>query len=202
MNIKITKQTDSQFHEDEKRPAKLILTVKKGSQPHYFLIIINHPNRNPEGQLPVLYEQEHLADSFDHALSIGKHLINNDFSYVETTFEEIKYIPSGKRGKMKLDKKEPDVVLPPLTAVATVAPMTSKADVIVVESQVVKSLPKNKEKPVKLLKKETKVKVKTKTKKVEPKKTVKKVKTAKKVEPKKKTVKKVKKNTKTLKQKK
>lgn len=185
MNIKITKQTDSQFQEDEKRPAKLILTVKRGSQPHYYLIIINHPNRNPEGQLPELYAQEHLADSFDHALNIGNHLINNDFSHIETKFEEIKYIPAGKRGKMKLDKKEADVVTVITTATLLSQPQQPIKEVMPEEKSQNKKTAK---KPLKSL-----------TKKVKEKKVVSKVKkTPQKKETVKKTVKKVKKNTKSV----
>jgi hypothetical protein len=189
MNIKITKQTDSQFQEDEKRPAKLILTVKRGSQPNYYLIIINHPNRNPEGQLPELYSQEHLADSMDHALNLGKHIMTNDFNHIETKFEEIKYIPAGKRGKMKLDKKESDIVV-----VAEPVPSVSVQNVLPVVSSNVENKPRM-EKPKPQAKPVMK---KTKVKKIESKLK----KTTKKKVAVKKTKKKVKKNTKSLKQKK
>lgn len=186
MNIKITKQTDSQFQEDEKRPAKLILTVKRGSQPNYYLIIINHPNRSPEGQLSVLYSEEHLADSFDHALNIGNHLISNDFSHIETKFEEIKYIPAGKRGKMKLDKKESDVVTIITTATLLSQPQQNIQKEI---TQEIKEKPKqNIKKPLKSLTKNTKdKKIESKVKKTPLKK-----------EMVKKTVKKVKKNIKSV----
>lgn len=196
MNIVITKQTDSQFQEDEKRPAKPILTVKNTIQKNYFLIIINHPNRTPEGLLPVLYQEEHMANDIFHAIEIGKDILAKQFSDVVTKYEEIKYIPAGKKGKMakdvkptepKEETKKPDIIVEPIVKQE---PVTNSKNKELVKKQTVKTVKKDQKKE-----KKSTVK-KAKEDKVKDKKTVKQLKTKEK-----KSNKKDKKNDKSQKQK-
>ena len=65
-----------------------------------FNIEIKHPNTKV-----VLYMKSHTARSFEDAFLKGRE-IKKSFASEETWLEEVKHIPSPKRGKMKLDLKD------------------------------------------------------------------------------------------------
>lgn len=98
---------------EEKKPAKLIKVVKKTDKKNHFQIQILHPNKNKEGIHDILYDKVHRisSDSEDQMeqfiLAQGKanEILSTYFSDVKTTHEDIKYIPAGKKGKMKLNTR-------------------------------------------------------------------------------------------------
>lgn len=71
-------------------------------EPDQYWIVIHHPNRGEDGNLPILYKEKHKLKSFDEAIALGQEMLANNFSHVETKFEKIKYIPHYKKGKRAL----------------------------------------------------------------------------------------------------
>lgn len=110
--MRVSKTNESAFVEDEKRPAKLIVTAKPSAKSGYFTVIILHPNRVADPDRPghtinpKLYEQDHAAQDINQAMDIGNKIKDEQFFDVKTEHEEVKFIPNYKKGKMKLDTKE------------------------------------------------------------------------------------------------
>lgn len=104
--MKTNKMNEGAFVEDEKKPAKLSVVVAKTEKSGVFLISIVHPNRRADLSREVLYKEEHKAKDMLEALDIGKRIKDTQFADVYTTYEDIKFIPNYKKGKMKLNTKE------------------------------------------------------------------------------------------------
>lgn len=105
-HVKIKKIQEGAFVEDEKKPAQLVVEIKPTAEPDKFIIMVLHPNRQADFTRKVLYEKVHEAKSIDEAVAKANHIKNTEFANTETTYEEVKFIPKWKRGKMKLDLKE------------------------------------------------------------------------------------------------
>lgn len=104
--VKINKVNEGAFVEDEKKPAKLSVVVHRTQKPGVYEIQIVHPNRKEDLTREVLYREEHKAKDMFEAIDIGNKIKDSRFFDVHTTYEDIKFIPNYKKGKMKLNTKE------------------------------------------------------------------------------------------------
>lgn len=84
----------------------LICSAKPTSKAGLFQISILHPNLNKDGTRNVVYTAEIKAKTFLEALQKAQDVKNEQLRHIKTQFEEIKFIPRPKRGKMKLKLKD------------------------------------------------------------------------------------------------
>jgi hypothetical protein len=107
MRIKVSKQSENVFNQtDDKKPPKLAVQVKSTGEKGKYQIIIIHPNRNADLKYDPLYNEIHEAKNFEEALDIAREIERTRFFDIETKYEEIKFIPSYKKGFVKLKTKE------------------------------------------------------------------------------------------------
>lgn len=113
-NMEVVMIGSDQNMPDEKMPAKLIKVIEKSDKKNHMRIKVIHPNKNSEGERKVLYDKVHRfspetedpMELFILAKMKGDDLIETQFANVETTHEDIKFIPAYKTGFMKMNKKK------------------------------------------------------------------------------------------------
>lgn len=86
----------------DKEPPTLITKVKPTDKKNRFLISILHPNTQE-----VLYEKVHQVADFNEAFKLANEIKKRpDIKSTKTWYEEKRFIPAPKKGKMKLFTKE------------------------------------------------------------------------------------------------
>lgn len=113
-NMEVVMIGTDQNMPDEKMPAKLIKVIEKSDKKNHMRIKIIHPNKDSDGNREVLYDKVHRfspekedpMELFLLAQKKGDELIETQFANVETTHEDIKFIPAYKTGFMKMNTKK------------------------------------------------------------------------------------------------
>ena len=86
----------------DKEPPTLISKVKPTEKKNRFLILVLHPNTNE-----VLYEKVHQCVDIYEALKLANEIKKKpELRSTKTWYEEKRFIPAPKKGKMKLYTKE------------------------------------------------------------------------------------------------
>lgn len=88
--------------ENSKEPPKLVSKVKPLSQKDMYLISLIHPNTGA-----IVFEQEYKCKDYKEAFKKANELKElPEHRDINTWYEEKRYAPKPKRGKMKLKTKE------------------------------------------------------------------------------------------------
>ncbi len=86
----------------DKEPPTLVRSVKPTNIKNRFLISLMHPNTKE-----MVYSQVHTCKDILEAMDLAKKIQTKpEFKEVKTWYEEKKFVPAPKKGKMKLYTKE------------------------------------------------------------------------------------------------